>query len=116
MTSILGGDRVAVEARQSTPGKQRLRQCHFCGIVRAMKAVIDRAGRIVVPKPLRHALGLKPGQSLEIRAGDGRLEIEIASTPMQLKKRGKGLVAVPESKLPPLTSEQVRDTLERVRR
>src|SRR3989454_1707437 len=81
-----------------------------------MKAVIDRAGRIVVPKPLRQALGLKPGQPLEIRAGDGRLEIEIASTPMQLKKRGKGLVAGPEAKLPPLTSEQVRDTLERVRR
>ena len=55
---------------------------------------MDRAGRIVVPKLLRQALGLKPGQPLEIRAGDGRLEIEIASTPMQLKKRGKGLVAV----------------------
>ena len=93
-----------------------LRQCHFRGIVRTMKAVIDRAGRIVVPKPLRQALGLRPGQPLEIRAGDGRLEIEIASTPMKLKKRGKGLVAVPEAKLPPLTAEQVRDTLERVRR
>jgi len=81
-----------------------------------MKVVIDRAGRIVVPKLLRQALGLKPGQPLEIRACDGRLEIEIASTPMQLKKRGKGLVAVPEAKLPPLTAEQVRDTLERVRR
>ena len=69
-----------------------------------------------MPKPLRQALGLKPGQLLEIRAGDGRLEIEIASTPMQLRKRGKGLVAVPETRLPPLTAEQVRDTLERVRR
>jgi len=27
---------------------------------------------------------------------------------MQLKKWGKGLVAVPEAKLPPLTAEQVR--------
>jgi AbrB family looped-hinge helix DNA binding protein len=81
-----------------------------------MRAVIDRAGRIVVPKPLRLALGLRPGQTLEIRAGDGRLEIEIASTPMQLRKRGRGVVAVPDAKLPPLTAEQVRDTLERVRR
>ena len=48
-----------------------------------MKATIDAAGRIVVPKPLRQALGLKPGQPLDIRAGDGRLEIEIAPTPMQ---------------------------------
>jgi AbrB family looped-hinge helix DNA binding protein len=81
-----------------------------------MKATLDAAGRIVVPKPLRQALGLKAGQALEIRAGDGRLEIELAPTPMQLSKRGKGLVAVPKSKLPVLTGEQVRDTLERVRR
>ena len=65
---------------------------------------------------MREALGLKPGQALEIRAGDGRLEIEIASTPMQLRKRGKGMVAVPDAKLPPLTAEQVRETLERMRR
>lgn len=81
-----------------------------------MKATIDAAGRIVVPKPLRQALGLHPGQLLEIRAGDGRLEIEIAATPLTLQKRGKGVVAIPETRLPPLTAEQVRDTLERVRR
>jgi len=93
-----------------------LQVCHYYGNVYAMKATIDAAGRIVVPKPLRQALGLKPGQPLEIRAGDGHLEIAIAPTPMQLKKRGKGVVAVPDAKLPPLTAEQVRDTLERVRR
>lgn len=49
-------------------------------------------------------------------AGDGRLDIEIAPTSMRLKKRGKGVVAVPDAELPALTSEQVRDTLERVRR
>ena len=81
-----------------------------------MKATIDAAGRIVVPKSLRQALGLKPGQVLELRAGDGRLEVEIAPTSMTLQKRGKGVVAVPEGELPPLTAEQVRDTLERVRR
>ena len=81
-----------------------------------MKVVIDRAGRIVVPKALRLALGLTPGQPLQIRAQDGRLEIEIAATPMRLKKRGRRLVAVPEESLPPLTAEQVRDTLERIRR
>jgi AbrB family looped-hinge helix DNA binding protein len=81
-----------------------------------MKTTIDTAGRIVVPKPLRQVLGLKAGQALEIRAGDGRLEIEVAATPMALRKRGKGLVAVPDADLPPLTAAQVRDTLERVRR
>lgn len=90
--------------------------CHYYGNLGTMKATIDAAGRIVVPKALRQALGLKAGQPLEIRAGDGRLEIEIAPTPVRLKKRGKGVVAVPDADLPALTAEQVRDTLERVRR
>ena len=81
-----------------------------------MKATIDNAGRLVVPKALRQALGLRAGQALEIRAGDGRLEIEIAPTPMRLKKRGKGVVAVPQDELPALTADQVRETLDRVRR
>ena len=81
-----------------------------------MRVTLDAAGRLVVPKSLRQALRLKPGQALEIRAGDGRLEIEIAPTPMRLKKRGKGVVAMRDAGLPVLTAEQVRDTLERVRR
>ncbi|MCC6668396.1 MAG: AbrB/MazE/SpoVT family DNA-binding domain-containing protein [Polyangiaceae bacterium] len=81
-----------------------------------MKAQIDSAGRIVVPKALRLALSLKPGQLLEIRERDGMLEIEAASTPMRLKKRGKGVVAVPDKPLPVLTADEVRATLERVRR
>jgi len=81
-----------------------------------MKTAIDAAGRLVIPKALRQALGLKPGQALEIRAGEGRLEIEVAATPMRLKRRGKGVVAVPDRQLPPLTSDQVRETLERIRR
>jgi AbrB family looped-hinge helix DNA binding protein len=81
-----------------------------------MKTTIDASGRIVVPKMLRVALGLKPGQALDIRAGEGRLEIEPAPAPLRLKKRGKGVVAVPDVALPSLTAEEVRETLERVRR
>ena len=119
------GDAAGVSAQRAgvrqAPGagscqNQWLQGCHFHAIVCAMKATIDAAGRIVVPKALRQALGLKPGQPLEIRAGDGRLEIEIAATPMKLQKRGKGVVAVPDAELPALTADQVRDTLERVRR
>ena len=81
-----------------------------------MKTTIDSAGRLVVPKALRQALGFRPGQVLEVRAGDGRLEVEIAETPMVLKRRGKGVVAVPGESLPPLTAETVREAMERVRR
>ena len=81
-----------------------------------MTTAIDSAGRIVVPKALREALGLRPGQALEISASDGRLEIAVAATPMTLMKRGKGAVAVPDRPLPALTSADVRETLEKTRR
>ena len=81
-----------------------------------MKTTIDSAGRLVVPKALRQALGFHPGQVLEVRVGDGRLKVEIAATPMVLKRRGKGVIAVPGESLPPLTAELVRETMERIRR
>ena len=81
-----------------------------------MKTTIDAAGRLVVPKAVRQALGLKPGQELEVSAADGKLEFEIAATPMKLKRRGKGVVAVPDQGLPALSAEEVRHALERVRR
>jgi AbrB family looped-hinge helix DNA binding protein len=90
--------------------------CHLNGILPAVKAAMDGAGRVVIPKALRLTLGFKPGQILEARVTDGRLELEAAATPMTLKKKGKGVVAVPDAKLPPLTEEQVRETLERIRR
>ncbi|MBI3686909.1 MAG: AbrB/MazE/SpoVT family DNA-binding domain-containing protein [Actinobacteria bacterium] len=81
-----------------------------------MRTAIDSAGRIVVPKALRDALGLAPGQALEIVFRDGHLELVPAATPMRLTDLGEGIVAVPETDLPPLTVEQVRDTLDQVRR
>jgi AbrB family looped-hinge helix DNA binding protein len=81
-----------------------------------MRVTIDRAGRIVVPKPLRDALGLAPGQELEAGVRDGRLELSIAPTEMTLESRDGVLTAVPRAPLPPLSAEQVRTTLEHVRR
>lgn len=86
------------------------------GTINGMRTTIDSAGRIVVPKPIRDALGLAPGQLLEIIADDARIEIVVAATPMTLKKRGKGVVAVADVALPPLTAAQVRDALEKTRR
>lgn len=81
-----------------------------------MVTTIDSAGRIVVPKRLREELGFKPGQELELSAVDGRLEVEHPITPMRLVKRGGRLVAVADRSMPTLTSEMVRETLERIRR
>jgi len=81
-----------------------------------MKSTIDGAGRVVIPKALREKLGLGGGREIEIRERDGCVEIEAASTPMALVKRGRIRVAVPRRKLPPLTDDVVRATLEKVRR
>lgn len=81
-----------------------------------MISTIDSAGRLVVPKELREALGLSGGGPVEIRERDGRIEIEPLATPMALERLKGGSVAVPEAELPPLTDEIVRATLERTRR
>ena len=77
---------------------------------------MDAAGRIVIPKDLRERLGIRRGRALEIRERDGRIEIEPAATAMSLVRRPGGAVAVPKEKLPPLTDDLVRETLERTRR
>lgn len=61
-------------------------------------------------------MGLTAGQPLDIISRDGRLEIVPAPTPMTLVDEGEGPVAVPGEDLPPLTADQVRETLEQVRR
>ena len=81
-----------------------------------MRTTIDRAGRIVVPKALRDAIGLSGGQEVEVSARDGRLEREVAPTAMRLEKRGRHLVAVADTAMPALTADLVRKTLEQTRR
>lgn len=81
-----------------------------------MRTTIDAAGRVVIPKALRERLGLLGGRTVDVREREGRLEIEPAPTPMELVRRGRRRVAVPARKLPPLTDEIVRDTIEQLRR
>lgn len=81
-----------------------------------MKAAMDSAGRIVIPKALRERLGFVPGEPLELAERDGRLEIEPAATPMSLVRTKNGVAARPTQRLPRLTDEIVRAALERTHR
>lgn len=82
-----------------------------------MRTTIDKAGRIVVPKPLREELGLTGGTEIEIGLVDGHIEIEVAPTEMWLERGRDGrLVAATNREMPVLTAERVRDVLEQVRR
>jgi AbrB family looped-hinge helix DNA binding protein len=81
-----------------------------------MKTTIDRAGRLVIPRKIREAAGIQPGSELTIRVTDGRIEIEPAPLEVRLVKRGSLTVAMPRRRVAPLTSEDVGQTLDRLRR
>ena len=82
-----------------------------------MITTIDSAGRLVIPKEIRREAGLKPGMSLEVRWRAGRIEIEPPPLPVRLVRRGKLLVAVPETGAPgALTPEIVEGTRKAIRR
>jgi AbrB family looped-hinge helix DNA binding protein len=79
-----------------------------------MRATIDGAGRLVIPKALRDELGLAAGMELEIEAVDGRLEIAVPSK-VRVEEGPDGPRFVVDSD-ESLTAEDVRRILERTRR
>lgn len=83
-----------------------------------MKTTIDRAGRLVVPKRLRDRLDMGEGGVVEIVEHDGVLEIHPVSAAVEVREEDSshGPVAHPVETLPALTDEDVRTTLERLRR
>lgn len=80
-----------------------------------MKTTIDFAGRLVIPRQIRQAANLRPGQPLEITFRDGRVEIEPAARRVKRVGKGRIKVAVPLERSEPLTADQVRQTQERLR-
>jgi len=80
-----------------------------------MIATMDKAGRIVIPKAIRTQAGLKAGVPLEVRVRGGRVEIEPAPRPIQLRARGSFLVADAVDDGPTLTADEVRRAIETLR-
>lgn len=81
-----------------------------------MQTTMDRAGRLVIPKALRERIGLAHGGDVELRERDGVLELSAAPVRVRLEEREYGPVLVPDGPTDPLTTEQVRDLVERTRR
>lgn len=81
-----------------------------------MKTTIDRAGRVVIPKPLRDELGLSGGTEIEIGLVDGRIEIEPVTSHVRLVRRQGRLVAASDREMPALRTDDVRTLLEKLRR
>lgn len=81
-----------------------------------MMTTIDKAGRVVVPKAMRAALGLVDGGAVEVDLDDGRIVISPAPVPKRIVTRNGRPVVVADGRMPPLTTEMVREVLESIRR
>ncbi len=84
----------------------------------AMKATIDNAGRLVIPKEIRREAGLKPGLPLDVRWENGKIAIMPVPLSVKLELKGRLLIAVPRKSIAPLraeTVEQVRKTVRQER-
>ena len=80
-----------------------------------MKTTIDSAGRIVIPRDIRHAIGLEPGTVVEVEARDGGISIELAATPVKIVKHGRLRVAEAVENQPTLSEAEVRALREEIR-
>lgn len=81
--------------------------------VEAMRATIDRTGRVVIPKPLRDVLGLSPDTPLEIQLVDDHLELSAIHEPPTIIAGASGpLVAATGT---PLSDTDLRRALEAAR-
>lgn len=81
-----------------------------------MTSTIDGAGRVVIPKSVREAMGLTPGTPIDIRFADGRIEIEFAPLEVEIVREGRIPTVVPREPVPPMSDDDLRDALEAVRR
>lgn len=64
-----------------------------------MEAVVDAVGRIVVPKPLRDALGLVPGSTVEISRYGAGLQLVPGGRTARLVEEDGALVATGETSI-----------------
>ena len=81
-----------------------------------MRIAIDAVGRLVVPKALRDELGIRGPAELEVVARDGVIELSPADVPARVADRGGTPVIVAGDAIPPLTVDDVRAAVDRVRR
>jgi bifunctional DNA-binding transcriptional regulator/antitoxin component of YhaV-PrlF toxin-antitoxin module len=81
-----------------------------------MRITMDAVGRLVVPKALRRELGIVGAAELEVVARDGVIELTVADIPARVEDRDGEPVIVPREPMKPLTVEDVRAAIDRVRR
>jgi AbrB family looped-hinge helix DNA binding protein len=70
-----------------------------------MRATIDKAGRLVIPKSLRDRLGIEPGE-VEVTADGSSLRVEPVHDDTLVEHNGR--LVIPGSRVE-VTDEMIRD-------
>ena len=81
-----------------------------------MRIGIDAVGRLVVPKALRDELGIGGPTELEAATRDGVIELTVADVAARVEDRDGTPVIVADQPVKPLTADDVRAAVDRVRR
>jgi AbrB family looped-hinge helix DNA binding protein len=81
-----------------------------------MRTTIDRAGRVVVPKPIREHLRLLGGGELEITERGGVIEMIPVPADAEVVDSPEGPVVVAAEPLPALTDAEVQEAIDESRR
>jgi AbrB family looped-hinge helix DNA binding protein len=104
----------------SAPESDRIIRFHFemgNGIVNGMKnetIQIDKAGRVVLPKPLRQQFNLLPGDKLRLSVEGNGFRLEPAGTGGELVRKGSVLVFTGDF-AESITSAKVNELIEQDR-
>ncbi len=84
-----------------------------------MKASIDSAGRILLPKAIRDAANLEGGTEVDVRIVGDHVEIEPVPAEISVVRKGEFVVAVPsvtaEKQLTGDAVEEIRGQINRER-
>ncbi|HWZ82739.1 MAG TPA: AbrB/MazE/SpoVT family DNA-binding domain-containing protein [Terriglobales bacterium] len=73
---------------------------------------IDRAGRVVLPKPIRDRLQLEPGESLEIESFEDHIVLRPIREHATMRKE-LGVLVFDTGE--PITASEVRETIQKIR-
>jgi AbrB family looped-hinge helix DNA binding protein len=76
------------------------------------KLSMDRAGRVVLPKPIRERLQLEPGESLEIESFEDHIVLRPVRQHATMRKE-RGVLVFDTGE--PVSASDVRKTIEKVR-
>ncbi|MGH3562920.1 MAG: AbrB/MazE/SpoVT family DNA-binding domain-containing protein [Mycobacterium sp.] len=77
-----------------------------------MRATIDKAGRLVIPKPLREQLGLRPGE-VEVTADGAALRVEAPASDFLDERDGRLVIPAGGAEINDAVVRTLRDAGQR---